>query len=77
MAKSLDLIGQLGVAKAGIQPLKDTFKSNKGLIKVNNKHLDELKAALTLIKKINNKEVIIKSIGASGILKKAKDNYLN
>ena len=76
MAKSLELIGQLGVAKAGIQPLKDTFKANKGIIKVNVKHVDELKAALTFIKKINNKEVIVKSIGASGILKKAKERYL-
>ncbi len=48
----------------------------KGIIRVGNKHVNELKAALTFIEKINNQKVIVKSIGVSGILKKAKQRYL-
>ena len=78
MDKSLELIGQLGVAKAGIQPISDCWnpKLQRGIIKVGHKHVDELKASLSFIKKINNKDTIVKSIGISGILKKAKERYL-
>ena len=76
--KSLLLLGQLGIAKAGIRilPEKWNLELQKGIIKVNHKHVDELKSALTLIEKINNKKVIIKSIGVSGILNKAEQRYL-
>ena len=78
MDKTLELIGQLGVAKAGLQVIKDCWNPDlqRGIIKVGHKHVDELKAALTFIKKINNKDVVVKSIGVSGILKKAKERYL-
>jgi len=77
--KSLLFLGQLGLAKAGIQilPEKWSLKIQKGLIKVNNKYVNELKSSLTLIEKINNKKVIMKSIGVSGILNKAEKKYLN
>jgi ribonuclease P/MRP protein subunit POP5 len=77
-AKSLELIGTLGVAKAGLQVIKDCWKpeTQKGIIRVNHKHVDEIKSALTLIQKINNKQVAVKSIGVSGILKKAKEKYI-
>lgn len=78
MDKSLELIGQLGVAKAGIQILPDCWnpESQRGIIRVGHKHVNELKASLTFVEKINNKEVILKSIGVSGILNKAKKRYL-
>lgn len=77
--KSLLLLGQLGTAKAGIQLLHEKWnlELKKGIIKVNNKYINELKSALTLIEMINNKKVIIKSIGVSGILNKAEQKYLN
>jgi len=78
MAKTLELIGQLGVAKAGIQVIKDTWNPEKqrGILRVSNKHVDEIRSALALIKQIDNKDVIVKSIGVSGILNKAKQKYL-
>ena len=77
MDKSLELIGTLGVAKAGIQVLPKCWnpKLQRGIIRVGHKHVDEIKAALTFVKKINNKNVILKSIGVSGILNKAKQRY--
>ena len=78
MSKSLELVGNLGVAEAGIQILKEKWNPNmqRGLIRVNNKHVDKLKSALTFIEKINNKEAIVKSVGVSGILNKAEEKYL-
>ena len=72
-------LGNLGMARAGILPINDKWNANmqRGVIKVNNKHVDELKASLTFVKNIEGKEVIVKSVGASGILKKLRQKYLN
>ena len=48
----------------------------EGLIRINHKYTNHLKAALALIEKINNKKAVVQSIGASGILKKAEIKYL-
>jgi RNase P/RNase MRP subunit POP5 len=76
--KSLLFLGQLGLAKAGIRILSEKWnlQLQKGMIKVNNKYVNELKSSLTLIEKINNKKVVVKSTGVSGILKKAEQKYL-
>ena len=72
-------LGYFGMAKAGIIILGDKWDSNKnkGIIKVNNKHVDALRASLMLVDRISNEDVIIRSIGLSGILKKAVNKYLN
>jgi len=79
MSKSLELIGNLGVAQAGIQILKEKWnpKLQRGLIRINNKHVDKLKSAFTFVEKIKNKEAIVKSVGVSGMLNKAEKKYLN
>jgi ribonuclease P/MRP protein subunit POP5 len=71
-------LGEMGMAKAGLLFLKDKFnKTNqKGIIRVNNKMLDNLKSSLCFIKNIGKEEVIIKSVGVSGILKKAQDKFI-
>ena len=69
--------GEFGIAEAGLMVLKERWNAEKqtGIIKVNNKWVDQLKASLALIKEINNKKVIVKSVGVSGILKKT-DKFL-
>ena len=69
-----DFIGILGVAGAGTRIITKRWsqKTQTGIIMVNNKYLNELKASLTLITKINNKTTTIQSRGVSGILKKTK-----
>ena len=64
-------LGQLGVAKASPLFLKEKYKDNKFIIKVNHTYVDECKSALILIKKIKNTPVLIRSIITSGTLKKA------
>ncbi|MBN1386139.1 hypothetical protein JW968_04150 [Candidatus Woesearchaeota archaeon] len=67
-------LGILGLGKAGIWILPDKYdpKSQKGIIKVNHKYSDELKSCLCFITKIGSQEVIVRSIGLSGILNKAE-----
>ena len=73
-----DFFGQLGLGRASPLILKEKFNVDKQMfiIKVNNKHVDELKAALTLSKSIKSTPVIIKSIITSGTVKKAS-KYLS
>ncbi|RLE38858.1 hypothetical protein DRJ17_02785 [Candidatus Woesearchaeota archaeon] len=73
---SLDYLGALGYGEAGIQVLKETHDNNRGLIRVGHKHVDRLKAALIFITKIKNQNVIVRSLGVSGVIKKAKEKYL-
>lgn len=73
--KVMIFMGELGYSKAGIMFL-DKDKENKGIIRVSSKYLDHLKTALILIKDLNNQNVVIKTVGVSGMLNKAINNYL-
>ena len=70
-----DFIGQLGLAKAGLIHINE-YKNNKGIISINNKSVDEVKMALSLIKEVDGKKVIFKCNGVSGILNKAKLKFM-
>ena len=75
---SLSFLGEIGTAKAGIWVLPDKWKQKKqkGMIKVNNKYIDKLKTSLTLIKSFKRQQIIIKSVGVSGMINKADKKYL-
>ena len=79
MQSSLQLLGQLGVAKAGIIPLENKWNKeiSRGIIKVGHKHVDALRASLALIRQIGNQEVIVRSLGVSGMINKVQSRYLN
>ena len=74
----LSYMGAYGSAKMGIWTIPETYNQQKqrGLIRVAHNQMDELKSSLTLIKSIEEQPVIIRSIGASGILTKAQKNYI-
>ena len=78
MDTSLKFLGQLGVAKAGLMMLNNKWDANlqRGIMKIGHRHVDDVKAALTLASKINNKDVIFRSLGVSGILRKTEERYL-
>ncbi len=65
------LVGELGLAKTGLIALPN-WQNNRGILRIVNKEVDTVKAALTLVKEINGEKVIIKSIMVSGLLDKAK-----
>jgi len=73
-----EFLGNLGMARAGIITMGDQWNTDtqRGIIRVNNKHVDDLKASLVFAGSIDGKEAIVRSIGASGILKKARQKYL-
>ena len=74
-----EFLGTMGMAKAGIIMLNDKFDSEKqrGILRVGNNHVDDVRASFVFIKNVNGKEAMVKSVGASGILKKAQQKYLN
>ena len=72
-ANLLSFTGELGAAKSGVWLLVDKYneKTQRGIIKVSNKYVNELKASLSLIKEIDKKQVIVRSIIVSGMMNKA------
>lgn len=70
----LSFLGELGFAKSGIQIIECI--NNKGLIKVNNRYVDELRSSLIFIKDIKGHDVTFNTLGVSGIIQKAKEKYL-
>ena len=74
-----EFLGNLGMAKAGIIVLNDQFsqKTQRGIVRVDNKHVDDIKASFIFINSIGTHESAVRSVGASGILKKTQQKYLN
>lgn len=70
-------LGASGMSKAGILFIdKWNEAKQRGLIRVNYKHVNDLKASFTFVREIEGNEAIVKSVGVSGILKKAEKRYL-
>lgn len=75
---SLRFLGQLGTAKAGLMVLSNKWDAQlqRGIMKVSHRHVDAVKAALTFAGKIGSQDAIFRSIGVSGILRKAENKFL-
>ena len=73
-----DFLGRLEASKAGIIVLNNKWDAElqRGILKTGHKHVDAAKSALAFIDKVDSKEVIFRSIGVSGILRKAEAKYL-
>jgi ribonuclease P/MRP protein subunit POP5 len=74
----LDFLGTDSYSDSGITFIKERWNSTKqrGMIKVNPKSVDKLKTSLALVKTIDNKQVIVNTVGVSGIIKKAEDKFM-
>tara|TARA_Y100000310_G_C20643758_1_gene795431 strand:- start:1542 stop:1871 length:330 start_codon:yes stop_codon:yes gene_type:complete len=70
----LRFLGELGMSKASPMMLKEKYKNNRFIIKINHNWVDECISALILIKKIKNKSIIVRSIVTSGTIKKASEH---
>ncbi len=75
----LRFLGELGYAKASPMFINDIKNKaqNKGIIRISNRFIDEVRTGISLVKEINGNKVLIRTIGISGILKKAKQRYLS
>ena len=76
--KALEFLGEFGCSEAGINILSDKYdgKKQRGLMRLNNKSVDKMRATLVLITQMANQNVIVRSRGISGILKKAETKYI-
>ena len=65
-----DYIGIFGVSKAGIIIIDKLYNpsTQEGVIRVDHKYDQHLRASFALIKKINNQQVIVKSTKSSGMI---------
>jgi ribonuclease P/MRP protein subunit POP5 len=72
---SLELLGTLDSGKAGILFLKDKYQNNTGVVKAGHRYVDKVRAAMALIKDIDNKEVVFRTRIVSGTLKKAISKF--
>ncbi|MFH1770852.1 MAG: Rpp14/Pop5 family protein [archaeon] len=70
------ILGVFDSAKAGLQNVEYDKNKHRGVLRVAVKQVDKLKMSLALITALNDKEVTIRTIGASGILKKARNKYM-
>ncbi len=64
-----EYVGIDGISDAGLLFVKNN--GNKGILRVSHTSLNKVRAALIFIKNIESQKVIVKSIGASGMLNKA------
>lgn len=69
------ILGVFDSAKAGVMVLNEKYdsKTQKGILKVNNRYLGKLKAAIVMIETIASEKVIIRSLGTSGMIGKASE----
>jgi ribonuclease P/MRP protein subunit POP5 len=72
----LRFLGELGASKTSLWVMDWDEKHNRGILKVNHKSLEEVRAAFTLIKEINDQRVIPHVLGVSGTVKKTRQKYL-
>lgn len=71
-------LGELGLAKANVLVLNNyDAESQRGIIKVSHKHVNEVKSALMFIKEIGRESAIVRTVGVSGIIKKAIKRYIS
>ena len=67
------LFGDFGLASARLWPVKNSWKNNRGIVKVDRSFINQMKASLIVLNKINSREVIVRSLFVSGTIKKAKE----
>ena len=70
----LQFLGELGMARAGLQVVEDTWepKNNTVIVRVGHKYVDDAKAAFALVKEFEGKKVQIHSLKVSGEINKLK-----
>lgn len=74
----LGFLGELGCGEAGLWFLSDKWneKKQKGILKVNNKYVEKVRMALSLVNEIEKNKVSINTVGVSGTLNKAEKKFI-
>ncbi len=74
----LAVCGELGAAQAGMMFLHNKYdpRTQRGLLRVSHDHVHHVRASLALLQQIEQQPVIVRSVGTSGVLRKAEGRYL-
>lgn len=67
-----ELTGDKGLSEINARIIKNLYKEDSGIIKINHEKINEVKTTLSLMRKIENKKFIIKTGKVYGTLKKIK-----
>lgn len=72
-------IGELGYAKAGVQLMDKHWNTllSRGMLRTTHTSLEVVRSSLGFVRDIDGKPVVVRSVGASGILKRAVARYLD
>jgi len=72
----LAFLGELGTSRVGLWLMDWDARKRKGILKVTHKSVDEVRASMALVKDIGRKPCILKVLGVSGTVKKAREKFL-
>jgi ribonuclease P/MRP protein subunit POP5 len=72
----LQFLGELGASKTSLWVMDWNEEKKQGVLKVNHLSVDEVRAALTLMKGFNGKHAVFRTLGVSGSVKKTKEKFL-
>ncbi len=73
-----NFLGELGTSRAGIWLIKNLYndKEQLGVFKCKHTYVEELRMSLALVRKIEETDVTIKTLGVTGTIESAKKKYL-
>ena len=71
---TLRLIGELGLGKSGMKMLREKWNSTtqKGVISLDHRYVDEIRASLALVCEVRGTKASLRSLYASGLLNKTQ-----
>lgn len=72
----LQFLGELGASKTSLWVMDWDEQRKRGILKVNHCSVDEVRAALTLMKELNGNPLVFRTLGVSGSVKKTKEKFL-
>ncbi len=76
-SQTINFIGVLGVARTNLKFLNDIYDERKQrfVVRCSPKDVEFVRLALALVSEINEKKVVLRSLGVTGTLKSAKIKY--
>jgi len=75
-AANLRLYGEVGTSEENLWLIEFDAEKQRGILRCSHKAQQKVIAALTVITKINEQDVVINVRGVSGTIKKATEKYL-
>lgn len=75
----MDLLGEIGTAKAGVWVVKDLFDEEKQRfgVKVNHDYTEKIRASIALVNEIEGEKTNLRVLGITGTMKSARAKYFD